>query len=92
MRQGIEIKRGAFGLGAFATTAIFPNDYLGGAQISRVQKKKKLTKLIAATMCAEYVGELFTENNTPNMYVCSDQSWNFKFIKSYQRGGNFSGS
>jgi hypothetical protein len=35
MRQGIEIKRGAFGLGAFATTAIFPNDYLGGARISR---------------------------------------------------------
>jgi len=25
----MEIKRGAFGLGAFATTAISPDDYLG---------------------------------------------------------------
>jgi hypothetical protein len=66
--QGIEIKRGAFGLGAFATTAIYPDDYLGGA--CKFTMSGMFTRLTAAPMCAEYVGELFTEEKAPNMCVC----------------------
>jgi len=52
----MEIKRGAFGLGAFATTAISPDDYLG-----------------------EYVGELFTVDNTPNIMAANHRGLNYNF-------------
>jgi len=54
--KGIEIRRGAYGLGAFATTKISRNDYLG-----------------------EYVGELFTVDNTPNMGAASHRCLNYNF-------------
>src|ERR1700685_4316643 len=53
-------------------------------------------KLTHVPLCTEYVGELFTVDNTPNMFACHDEyyteplySSNFTSMAANHRGLNY---